>query len=425
MKCLLMNKNKKIALIELNTDYNNIEKIYEIYNIDYAPLSFKNACLNKAENKIKILNNWYRGRGIPDWRKDIKLLLDNLHIKSSDELLNQSYALSLSDQYWIKEENQKIEWENINFFTNDFKYKGYLNASLNLSDKNEKIDLYSPNNTTDGMLQKAWIIENNKRLLVKSSYYPPKQEPLNEWLASQISQKLGLNYCDYKIDIINNNIVSKCEDFINENQEIITAYDILNSEKKDNNTNDLNHYINILNKNGINDARKKVQDMFLVDYIIMNFDRHLRNFGIIRNVENLKWENTTPIFDSGESMESNKIFKEINFNDGICKFFNNTNKKFSQLLDYIDLSQYDFNKIKDVPLLFKNKLKEYQPYTDISDERIEKIYIGLKNRIDNLIYYQKNTHIKHTGTEEKELLKDPFTKNKNYFEEDEEDEPNI
>ena len=389
MKCILMNKNKKIALLELNSEFNIIEKIYEIYNIDYAPLSFKNAFYDKVTNNEKALNEWYRGRGIPDWRKDIKSLLESLNVKSTDELLNKSYALSLSDQYWIKEENQEnLKWEDINFFTNDFKYKGYLNISLSSSSYNtEQVDLRSPNNTTDGMLQKAWIIENNKRVLVKGTFYSPKQEPINEWLVSQICKKLNLDFCNYTIDIIDNKIVSKCEDFINENQEIITAYDIFNSEKKDNNTNDFEHYINILDKNGIKDVRKKLQDMFLIDYIVMNFDRHLKNYGIIRNVETLKWERVTPIFDTGEAMQCDKIVNEMNFYDGKCKFFTNTSMDISNLLKYIDLSNYDLNSLVEIPEMFKQKLVEYKDFTDMTNERIEKLYLGLSNRISNLINY--------------------------------------
>lgn len=387
MKCILMNKNKEIALIELKSEFNIIEKIYEIYNIKYAPLSFKNAFYSKVTNNEKALNEWYRGRGIPDWRKDIKNLLENLNIKSTDELLNKSYGLSLSDQYWIKEEMQKdLKWEDINFFTNDFKYKGYLNVSLSSSSNNEQIDLYSPNNTTDGMLQKAWIIENKKRVLVKGTFYSPNQEPLNEWLVSQICKKLNLDFCDYKIDVIDNKIVSKCEDFINENQEIITAYDIFYSEKKENNINDFEHYINILEKNGIKDARKKVQDMFLIDYIVMNFDRHFKNYGIIRNVETLEWEKVTPIFDTGEALQCNKLVSEMNFYDDKCKFFTtNTNKNMVDLLKYIELDNYNLESLVDIPEMFKQELQKYKSYTDMSNERIDKLYIGLSDRILNLI----------------------------------------
>ena len=235
-----MNKNTPVLLLEYNTEYNVIKDIYEIYSIDYSPLSVYNASKDKSKNIIKELNVWFRNRGIPSWRKDVEKLLKNLNISTTEELLNKAYALSLSDQYWIKEENSSVKWENINFFKNDFQYKGYLDVSLSSSSdiSLKPSELKSPNNTTDGMLQKGWIIENGDRFLIKGIYQPSREEPINEWLATQICSKLGFYYCDYSIDIINNRLVSKCKDFITENEEIITAYDIYNSEKKPNNISD-------------------------------------------------------------------------------------------------------------------------------------------------------------------------------------------
>ena len=124
--------------------------------------------------------------------------------------------------------------------------------------------------------------------------------------------------------------------------------------------------------------------MFLIDYIVMNFDRHMKNFGIIRNVETLKWERVTPIFDTGEAMQCNKLINEINFKDDKCKFFNDINYDFSKLLKHINLSRYDFSKLKNIPELYKDQLIKYKEYTDITDERIEKLYKGLLYRISNL-----------------------------------------
>lgn len=39
-----------------------------------------------------------------------------MEIHSSVELLERCSGLSLSDQYWIKEENSDIEWNDIDFF---------------------------------------------------------------------------------------------------------------------------------------------------------------------------------------------------------------------------------------------------------------------------------------------------------------------
>ena len=304
--------------------------------------------------------------------------------------MNKAYALSLSDQYWIKEQDSQIEWKDINFFENDFKYKAYLDISLsNSSDKRlNQAELKSPNNTTDGMLQKGWIIENGKRVLVKGIYQPSREEPINEWLASEICRRLDFYHCDYSIDIINNRIVSKCESFVTSDEEIISAYDIYNSEKKSNNVTDLEHYINILEKHNVPDARKNVENMFLLDFIIMNMDRHMKNFGVIRNVNTLEWVRTTPIFDNGESMQCDKLTSEINFTDGKGKFFTNTDKKYSEMLKKLEtIREVDIKKLEGIVTDYKNVLEKYQPYTDATSERIRKLCFGLEKRIKKL--YEK------------------------------------
>lgn len=382
MKCYLMNKNVKVLSAEI-TKENKFTKIYEIININYAPLSIYHAYNAKYESLVNTLNNWFLGRGIPSWRKDLDILLTNLKINSPQELLNKSYALSLSDQYWLKStEQEELQWENINFFTNAFQYKAYLKASF--STINEKVELHSPNNTTDGMLTKAWIIENNKRILVKGTYTQSRLEPINEWLASRICQILNIDHCDYQIEVIDNKLVSKCENFLTPNEEIITANDIFNLEKKDNNTSDYNHYINILSKNGIKDAKEKLSDMYLVDYLMMNIDRHMKNYGIIRNVDNLNWVKITPIFDTGESLCCDKSLNELNFNEGIYKLFTNTNTKFTNIVKYINIKRYQLNKLDSLPEELNLKLKEYNYILGMNEEYITKIVNGFKHRIDLL-----------------------------------------
>lgn len=387
MKCILMNKNTKIALLEYNTKYNAIEKVYETYNIEYAPLSVYNATKNKASNLATEINKWFRNRGIPAWRKDLENLLQSLNVLTTEELLNKAYALSLSDQYWIKEEESKVEWKDVNFFQNDFKYKGYLQASLSstLGEYINPPELMSPNNTTDGMLQKGWIIENNNRVLVKGIYQTSREEPINEWLASEICKRLGFYHCEYTIDVVNNKLVSKCNDFIDENKEIITAYDAFNSEKKSNNINDYEHYIKVLEKHNVPNARENLKQMFILDYLIMNIDRHMKNFGIIRDVNTLNWICTTPIFDNGESMQCDRLTNDINFKNGNGKFFSNTNKDYEEILKSIgNISNVDFSKLNGIVEEYRKVLEMYQVYTDSSQERINKLCEGLENRIGKL-----------------------------------------
>lgn len=391
MKCILMNKNTAIMLVEYNTTFNGIENIYDIYNIDYAPLSISNANKTLGANLLKQINDWFKGRGIPSWRKDLEKLLEKLNVSSPEELLNKSYALSLSDQYWLKEENSNVKWQDINFFTNDFEYEAYLEASLdsssNLTTSTDKAILRSPNNTTDGMLQKGWIIENGKRILVKGTYTSSREEPFNEWLASQISKRLGFNYCNYFVEWTDKTkLISKCENFVSEDEEIISAYDVFKSEKKPNNINDYEFYIQVLEKHNVPNARKNVEDMFILDYLMLNTDRHLKNFGVIRNVNTLEWVRTTPIFDTGQSMECDKYLDEINFSYGTGKFFTNTNKNYEDILKVIgkNIVNIDIHKLDGLCEEYHSLLEKYKDKLDMSDKRIEKLVNGLQERIRRL-----------------------------------------
>lgn len=390
MKYILMNKSQAVMLLEYNDTFNVIEKIYRKYNINYAPLPIQNAIINKSQNLTKEANAWFRGRGIPSWRKDLENLLEKLNVSSPEELLNKSYGLSLSDQYWLKEENSDIKWENINFFTNNFEYEAYLEASLDSSSCEVTADkeiLKSPNNTTDGMLQKGWVIEHGKRVLVKGTYTSSREEPFNEWLASQICKRLGFSYCNYEVEWQNKTkLVSKCDNFITEDEEIISAYDIFKTIKKPNDVNDYEHYIKILESHGIKNARFNVSSMFLVDYLMMNTDRHMKNFGVIRNVKTLDWVRTAPIFDTGQSMQCDKVVANMNFTHGNGKFFTNTEKKFDEILKviYDDIKNIDITLLNGLCDEYKKILKEYQNQTDMSDNRIDALYQGLKYRIDKL-----------------------------------------
>lgn len=396
MKCILMNKNQKILLIEYNS-YNVISQIYEIYNIEYAPLAVFNASKNKSFSLTKAVNDWFRSRGIPSWRKDLEKLLDKLGVSSSDELLNKSYGLSLSDQYWLKEINSDVKWEDINFFTNDFEYEAYLDASLDSSSKSkislDKNIFRSPNNTTDGMLQKGWIIENGKRVLVKGTYTSNKEEPINEYLASQICKRLDFDYCNYEVEWSDKTkLISKCNDFINENEELISAYDIYNSEKKSNNINDYEFYIQILEKHNVPNARENMENLFVLDYLMLNNDRHLKNFGVIRNVNTLKWERVAPIFDTGESMQCDKYTDEIYFSSGKGKFFSNTDKDYEDILKTIgkDILRIDLSKLKGICDDYRLILEKYQDKLDMSDKRKEKLVSGLDKRITKLSEFMNN-----------------------------------
>lgn len=382
MKCILMNKNTKVLSADYQPSLGVFTDIYDIYNIDFAPVILKNVYNKEKDLKI-ILSNWFKGRGIPLWRDDLDLLLSKLNISAPTELLYKAFGLSLSDQYWIKPYDSKIEYKDINFFEHDFNDAEFTDATFsNSTETSTKISLISPNNTTDGRLKKTWIIEEGKRYLLKGSYKNEVLQPFNEALASMISSRLGFNHVTYILEVIKDKVVSKCECFINENTEMVSAYQILyNNCDKDN---AYETYINLLEKHGIKDARSSLEDMFILDYIMLNEDRHLNNFGIIRDVQTLNWIGTAPIFDTGESLNIIDYSDEEVIINGDGRFFYNVSN-FDNILDNIkDLKKYDLNKLDGICEEFDELLHKYQHITKMTDRRINKICTLLFSRINKL-----------------------------------------
>ncbi len=120
---------------------------------------------------------------------------------------------------------------------------------------------------------------------------------------------------------------SVCEDFINENIELIPAWCILNSSKRDNNTSVYQHFVNCCETLGIKDAVPFLDRMITLDYIIANEDRHFNNFGVLRNAETLEWIGMAPIYDSGSSLGYDKVPAQIRSGQEIiCKPFKTITK---------------------------------------------------------------------------------------------------
>jgi hypothetical protein len=382
-----MNKNTEILDAEYQTSLAVFTKIIEVKNINYAPLILKKTYNQNVEEKFIVeLSNWFKGRGIPSWRDKLDILLARLNLSTPEELLDKAFGLSLSDQYWIKPVDSDIKYDDINFFDHDFDSAEFLEATFSNTGKSitSEDSLRTPNNTTDGMLKKSWIIENGKRYLLKGGYKNDIMQPFNEVLASRICERLGFNHVTYTLDVVKEKVVSKCECFINKDTELVTAYQIMNGKEKRQNSEDYEEYINILKNNGIENVREKLENMYILDFLMLNEDRHLNNFGIIRNVNTLKWLDLAPIFDNGQSFNIVDLAQDelvVNVNG---RFFYNVDE-FDNIITVVkDLSRIDISKLDGIVEEFDDLLHNYQNITGISDERINKVCILLNRQIKKL-----------------------------------------
>lgn len=86
-----------------------------------------------------------------------------------------------------------------------------------------------------------------------------------------------------------------------------------------------------------------LDQMIVLDYLIANEDRHLNNFGLLRNPDTLEWLGPTPIYDSGSSLGYDKVAAQIRSGRNItCKPFKRSHQDQLKLVtsfDWLDLSK--------------------------------------------------------------------------------------
>lgn len=218
--------------------------------------------------------------------------------------------------------------------------------------------------------------------MLKGGYKQEVMQPFNEVLASMICARLGFYHVPYTIDVINDKIVSKCECFINSSTELVSAYQILHDQV--NKENAYEEYIKILEHNGISNARENIENMFILDYLILNEDRHLNNFGIIRNVDTLKWISVAPIFDNGQSLNILDYNDEEVIINGQGRFFYKVDNFDSIITNINNIKRFDVSKLDGIVEEFDELLHKYQDITHMTDRRINKICTLLLIRINKL-----------------------------------------
>ena len=304
MDCTLMHKNIEVAELTIAESAVAITGIGAIHNTEHIPLGVQAL---KGGVDMGELNDWLKGRSIPASRSGIWDFYTRLGRNTTEHLILKCYGLSLSDHYWIRPAGSGFLWADINFFQNDFSRDvGEMLFGREPADRNN-IDLISPDNTSDGWLRKKWIVANGKRMLVKGSSEPWKQEPFNEVIACAVMRRLGIAHVPYSLVFESGEPYSLCENFLSLDTELVPAWKVLHSSAMSGKDSDYAHLLRCCDRLGIPDARVALDKMMTLDYIIANEDRHYTNFGFVRNAETLGWLGFAPVFDSGTSLWHNAL----------------------------------------------------------------------------------------------------------------------
>ena len=393
----LMHRNDIVTTLAFDEVSGHILHIGKKVNIELMP---PGANLSKSD-----LKGWWARRAVPLNQGNIRFLLQENKIPTTQNYLLLNLGMSLTDHYWINPVEKIYKWEDVNLFTNDFRDElGNYLFQDSLSDKHKILNLenrtvFYPSGSLQGELQKKWVIQNRKRYLIKANHSISSQQSINEVIATLIHERQNkISFVKYRLCDISisgdKGIGCLCEDFCTDEIEFIPAYDVVNSMKKKNDISMFEHFIDVCINHGLdeNEVRAFLEYQILTDFLISNTDRHLYNFGVLRDSKTLKFIGMAPIFDSGNSMFWNKKnvpkgqeLLEISVNSFLAKEI--------ELLKYVKNPQVvDVKKLPSI-----EEIKELLSLDEKSELRTQQILEAYKGKIDLLEQFQNGKMIYKYG----------------------------
>lgn len=339
MKATLMHMDTPVVDVNINSGV--ISSANHIYHNELLPIGTQ----GKTDRLLAdCLNRWQEMRSIPNDRQGIEKILSVL---GKDPIYAYEIAkgLSLTDTYWIKPVNENMKWEDVNYKRNGFSDNF---ASVIIFDYNHaKVDFNSPDLTTDGCLEKAWVNSENGPILVKRGNFGINSGgknllSANEIVVSKIADLCGISHVEY-FRVLNkqrDELMCGCPTFVKDDRtDFVNALQIIeNGNAKFGKS--LYDYFNNMG------MKKEIDQMIVFDYLIRNTDRHEKNFGILVDAYDPKIVSFAPLFDNGSCLGWNQPYGENRYNDAkpfLYKFEEQLN-----LVSSIDLNIPEFNDVKKI-----------------------------------------------------------------------------
>ena len=364
-----MHKNIKLASVALD-DSNRITDVWDVRSGVFFPV-----CAN-AGVSVEDFTNWLNGRSVPVSR------MENEHLRNG--AVFNSMGLSLTDCYWFRPKGEDLAWEDVNFYTNGFSEE--VGRSFFTGGQVDTSSV-SPDFSLNGNLKKCWKYTGSGILLLKRGGKPYQKEPFCEKIASQLALRMGMPHVEYSFEEDEEGYYSVCKSFTDEHNELLNAKNFIRTERKSENTDDFNRFLDKCKACGISDIETITDKMIVFDYLMLNVDRHWGNFGVIRDSNTGDIKGMAPVYDTGMSLsrEYGMVFDKMS-DSGYKNIM--LGADMNRSLDYVkDFGNINVNGLSDfdeyiVSVLGNNK---YMPESDIRD-----IAMQFKERLEHVIK-MKNT----------------------------------
>jgi hypothetical protein len=308
----------------MNTDtpvlwFDDMDYSVLVLNNDMLPYSLRdliqssNNCLTPKEIAVNYdkIRHFFADRVLSLSRDNAKQILISLgesqHLteEESYQLSLKCRALSVTDSFWVKRDNEKASFQDVNLRTNSLS-----DAIFQVSMKGTPVSLthgiLAADISTKGMFRKAWIRENGQLFLYKSDKTSDYINTKCELYASSILDNSNVSHVSYIESVKEGVYCCKCPCFTNDDKSFVEwAY--------------VKEYLKRKNVDILDYVREhfatEFANMVMTDYIFANPDRHIFNYGFLVDTKTNEIIGLAPAFDYNQAFVALMMHKEKEFEE--------------------------------------------------------------------------------------------------------------
>lgn len=352
-------------------DFNDF--VINVINEQFLPYSlvgkFSNKDMQSILRSVEYLKSWLSRRLLSLSRSNAKQIYTMLGIPQTNDIETRTKVciacrgVSIQDNYWIAY-NENERFVDINIRHKHF--KEILDISLLGLNPTATENGICPELTTQGLFRKCWVREDDGLYLLKSDNFQDNISTRMEVLASKILSCFQTNIAkvEYTGRLRNTKVgklyVSKCKNFVTDEYAFVEAWEVIEYCRQ--------------TWEDFRTLALSVDEAFaeipVLDFIIMNTDRHTQNYGFLVDKSN-KMVGIAPIFDFNCALVSDYYSRQAY--DTLSQMYG-MNRTIKSLADqYKGYCSIKFDKTRFEKL--RGTYKEYRHVFDRVAERCK--YLGL------------------------------------------------
>ena len=298
----LMNKNQRLLWFSIEKSLGSEEAVAKECFVKRLPLGFYN------------ISTWLENRDYAKHKEHFSKWLKEWDMNTLSGFIDATHCLGLNDCLWVKPVNSNLTWEDVNLYQNEFSdvaEKTAFDSGL----YGLQLSTTSPEFTAEGSFPKFWKREGNDIFLYKAGQTGAANvglEPYAEYISSNIAKQIAeQKVVDYDLYMYKGKLCSKCKMFTQEDVGFVPAYKVLDSNRKYT----IANILSVFKEFGF---ERECAEMFFIDSVVFNQDRHLGNFGFLVDNDSFKIIGFAPLFDFNISMLCNAMPNDLK---DIAKYF--------------------------------------------------------------------------------------------------------